>query len=647
MKNFVKKKALLSALFCLSAVAIEFLTFRLMGLSVLPKYFALDLTLIMAVGVVIFCLPHLTAAAVAASVIIAAQSVVSFCNVNLFWTYGDIFSWDLIEYAKEAVAVISFNTIKPVFLIGYIVLAVAYGAGLFAVCYFVPGSLDKRRQGYAMMAMVFLVAAIFAPTAYMAQLDRLYVDTESTTVIRANDKELYRELKYKNAFFYKFGTYPMYFKNIILGQRVGAEADDIDQSLLYDYYNVGKTAPRTEYWGLDSGNNLVVVMLESMDEVLLHPKYTPVLSGLMGKSINFTNYHAQAKTDISEASVVLGSYPSAKNLVSERDEIKQLIDGDSGGTGEVDISGALGFSLPNRLKAAGFDTTAYFHPSLRSFYGRGETHNNYGFDRLFFEDSYSHENFGEFDYIEDWSYPEAWFVRSAADDMFPTEGRFFSFMTTINAHGAYGTLSPHSQKFFDKIDDKDFADIEEESYYLTYKRALSEAMVVDEGIAEILSQLKSRGLEDNTTLLVYADHNAYMDDISYLIKGTTTHEPDSFRIPAFVYSPNLAQGVEVDKFMVAFDLMPTVMQLLGIDYNPDYYMGISAFEESESVMISKIGGIFNDIFYTTDAIEVLYSREGATQEQFSAFQAKYLAAADKQKVINMLYEYGCPPIKLQ
>ena len=69
-------------------------------------------------------------------------------------------------------------------------------------------------------------------------------------------------------------------------------------------------------------------------------------------------------------------------------------------------------------------------------------------------------------------------------------------------------------------------------------------MDFDEAIGIMMSDLETKGLLDNTTILMYSDHNTYMSNLTYDIKDIGITEYDNsnyielYRLPFMLYDSN-------------------------------------------------------------------------------------------------------------
>ena len=139
------------------------------------------------------------------------------------------------------------------------------------------------------------------------------------------------------------------------------------------------------------------------------------------------------------------------------------------------------------------------------------------------------------------------------------------------------------------------------------------------------------GAADDTAFFFYADHSAYYHNQNYILKGVPEGEPWNtalYNLPCFLWyggsmdckvsadgfyegyhamdftasedtdSP-LQGGRTVDKFACTFDVMPTLLHLVGFDYNLNLFQGVSMLSDRTSVFVSGNRASSRTIFITT------------------------------------------------
>ena len=210
--------------------------------------------------------------------------------------------------------------------------------------------------------------------------------------------------------------------------------------------------------------------------------------------------------------------------------------------------------------------------------------------------------------------------------MMPTNEKFFSFFTTVTTHGPYETHN-------NRLDEHGYYERFDENYnnYCQYVRDNNlnyatpavgtheynilrdykvKAMAVDNAIYVMRSYLNThyvngdptKPLSNNTTIVIFADHNAYYSDLCYMVKGTNkfANDKENYKVPLVIYNKNL-NGGDYDNFCNTYDIYPTICDLYGFEYNKNLTQGYSVFSDeiSDSLFVSTMVGMFDEYFYTT------------------------------------------------
>lgn len=90
----------------------------------------------------------------------------------------------------------------------------------------------------------------------------------------------------------------------------------------------------------------------------------------------------------------------------------------------------------------------------------------------------------------------------------------------------------------------------------------------DKYIGAILDELKAQGLEDRTVVVFNADHGEMLGDHGLLFKGSYMYDGVT-RVPLIVRAPGkLPAGTAVDSLVEEVDVMPTLLELLGVNPPP-------------------------------------------------------------------------------
>ena len=380
--------------------------------------------------------------------------------------------------------------------------------------------------------------------------------------------------------------------------------------------------------------------------------------------IGLTNFYSREKTDISENLSFLGSYPTNAyiNYDFPNNEIVS--------------------SMPAVLKTLDPDITANaFHNGIYTYYNRNKEMLSIGFDsftgaeQMYKQGMTNWAGKGERNLDTD-------MITTCADEMFPTDKRFYTEITTITMHGQYTYRENLAKRgYYDEMAKYGIKSVSGNStkafnqnnfyYYCAC------VMEFDKALGEIMNQLETRGLDDNTIVLLFGDHNTYYSSLSNYVKDIDNTNDDNYtnlyRVPCMIYYPNMSEiidflnnnkssklgsryvvnitkdnegndqvGVQVKKFACTADIMPTLMDLMGVNYFGNMYFGHSIFDDTESVLYSRAYDMFiTDSMYFVSLNKIKWIRDDQpVVNNDPACKYADLTSYDSEDHINRVEEEG-------
>ena len=710
--RFVSKFGL-SLFYFITTILLEIMMFCMLDIGFLPEHFLYDVSFILMFTGIIFIIPNYLAQYIVSMIIIIAQLVITYVNYTLYHLYGDVFSFDMVKLFNETKQAIT----SDFTYVWIIVFLVALAAVLACIGFFIYRALKRYKMPFhknfsVFILMIVLVVQGLGMSVYTQQsLNMAAAASIEDEDYVLSDVFLRDTSMLKIASLKALGTYGYYVNNVMNLLSDSASKAIIEQSV--NYFNSGKTfnASSSNVFGVakqgEKRDNVIVIMLESLEwfpftngefnSHTLSSELTPNIYSLVQESFIATDFFAKSKTNISEGIGFLGSYPIGKYMeqVTSKKQAKNY-----------------GFSMPNVLNELGY-TTAYLHSNVSSYYSRKSTHKHLGFDNLYFgNDAIDGDiKWGHWMKEED-------FVYSALDEGYlipenATEKPFYSFYTTVSSHGPYIDNSDNA----DQVAYKDFvmygdtAELDEElrvetEWYKNIKENYHESALnylvnyqasivgLDKAIGVIVNRLKQLDIYDNTTICLYSDHNAYYHTISNTIKGvdrTDYSDIELNTIPFILKCNGLNKAIEekgyyssinpngilasgdrygntgkdgnlissTTRFTSAYDIVPTLLDLLGIEYNRNFYPGNSMFadiaekvnvfdknnnkvQEAVVAYYSHTGGVYGKYGYTQDMEEFKY--EFPNDVTYSGYTNNFKKVAKqmllKLNFVSTLYSYG-------
>lgn len=681
--NDLIKDCLTTFVFLLCSVLLEIIVFSRIHLGS-PEYIGFNIVFYISVIMFAFAFP-LVVKIILYSAVLIVQFAIGFVNTSYYYSNGNLFDLETTLQAQNGVQVATTDVFDmPVMFLMLALLIVAIVSFVLIATLIKTKKEDKIKHNILWLVVIVLMSAIVGNSGngllYIGLNSGDYIiddwsgialsesitmdDIKRSAENLTSEKYLYNNLQNKYMALKKFGTFGYYWQNLMHifdGEKLDEEREVADT---LRYLNSGGLA--TIKMGTSGGNNCVTILLETGSWWGIDPYMTPNLYALCVDSsiatindptmqyvadntLKLENYYSRNSTNVSEQEVLVGNFPITNSSYYRQyiEQAKQL---------------KFDFSFANKLKGESQDiVTTYLHPSTVNVYARDYSMPRFGFDNVYFiEDMEAFNSYTPYAFYN--LALDSEFFESEMDRILPNSTRFYSHISTITTHGTYlhldarhnERIKPYREKLvqnYDKVmqyyktamPTLNFPEKEQGDFYTEFLNYKSAYMDLDKAIGEFFTALSNRGMLDNTTVCLFSDHYCYYNDLAFKIFGydTCVHS-DLYRVPAFIFDSKLSKHVtanysdltklHVTALTLPDSLLPTLMDILDMEYNPNYYTGMSIWDENtaHNVQISMLGGGISDKFFAWDYINIDNKGEykGSNYEQDA-----------KQFVHDMLYKY--------
>ena len=336
-----------------------------------------------------------------------------------------------------------------------------------------------------------------------------------------------------------------------------------DIAFLKEEYSKENDKKKNRYTGKQKGNNLIIVQLEGVDSWLINKNDTPTLYNMMRNSINFTNhysyYNGGGSTFNSEFAVNTGFITPLSYTQNAYTFNKN----------------SFPYSLAHLFKNEGYSVNA-FHMNTKEFYSRGTNYKNWGYDNY-----YGLVDLGTY---KDNSYyldRELILNEDFKEKMF-SDKPFVDYIITYTNHMPFSSEKGNCKMLLDL----DSEENENVSYDLNEEDcARRQAKETDYMMELLLNELKTRNLYNNTTIVVLTDHYLYtLSDKTILDKYKNTSNNLINYTPFFIWN-NGKDKKNVKTVTSQLNVLPTIFNLFGIDYNPVNYIGSDALDNNYQKLV--------------------------------------------------------------
>mgnify|MGYP004601591829 FL=1 len=339
-----------------------------------------------------------------------------------------------------------------------------------------------------------------------------------------------------------------------------------DINFLEEEYNKEEENYSTSYTGKYKDKNLILLQLEGIDNWLITEKDTPTLYNMMNNSINFTNhysyYNGGGSTFNSEFAVNTGFITPLSYTQNAYTFNKNYFP----------------YSLANLFKASDYSVNA-FHMNDSEYYSRGTNYKNWGY-----ENYYGLKDLGTY---KDDSYTldrELILNETFQEKMFNSE-KFVDYIITYSGHLPFTTEKGVCKKLVieDILKEENLEELP--NYYILPEMteedcARRQAKETDYMVELLLNTLQEKGLLENTVIVVFTDHYLYtLSDQTILDKYKETGNNLINKTPFFIWD-NGETKKKITSVTSQLNIMPTLLNLFGLEYHPNYYIGEDALNNN-------------------------------------------------------------------
>lgn len=411
-------------------------------------------------------------------------------------------------------------------------------------------------------------------------------------------------------------------------ESLAANAPNEDVSWLANYFSSASPTRKNEYTGMFEGYNVIQLVIEGFSGYAIDPQLTPTLYKLANEGFVFNNYYTAlhyTSTSNGECQTLLGLYPKNGNPITMK------------------RTGVLGtnayFSLAQQLGREGYQVLGY-HGNY-DMYGRQASHTNLG---------YTWKQFGTGLDVDTTSSGEiAWpardtqVIENSVDDYINSDQPFHVYYLTISGHMPYANnriVQPYLEQ------------VRALPYSQTTQNYMATVMEVDRALELLLQKLEEAGKLDKTLIIATGDHIPYsnagvLEELSGRTFGSSKDlealnesaiDFDVYKNTLILWSASMEEPVQVDKPCCQVDILPTVSNLLGLEYDSRMLSGRDILSDSEGLVIFTSRSWRSDRGFYNRYTQTFTPAEGVTMTEEE--QDQYVSTM--KKLVE--YKLACTPM---
>ena len=373
-----------------------------------------------------------------------------------------------------------------------------------------------------------------------------------------------------------------------------------------DEWVAGRTPTKqNEYTGMFQGKNLIFLTGEAFWKYAVDEELTPTLYKLANEGFVFENFY----NPLWWKSTIDGEYVHCTGLIPSN---KVFSFRTSGGN-------SMPFCMGNMLRAEGYVTKAY-HNNSYTYYDRDVSHPNMGYDYYGVGNGLDVKN--------TWPQSDLEMMEKTIPEALASGQPFHNYYMTVSGHMNYnfmGNMMAYKHK--EEVAHLDMS--EEARAYIACN------MELDRALEYVLDQLEQAGQLENTVICLSGDHYPYgMDPATWdeLCGGEMDTDFEIFHSTLILWSGCMEEPVYIDKPCCSMDVLPTLLNLFGLEYDSRLLAGQDILSDSPG-----LAALSNRSFITD------YGRYNSSTDEFTPNEGITVSdqyAADTYQKVSDLFKYS-------
>lgn len=410
---------------------------------------------------------------------------------------------------------------------------------------------------------------------------------------------------------YEPNALPIDFDALLAG-----EADPAVREL-HQFFASRQPTMQNEMTGIYEGYNLIYLTAEGFSPYAVDETLTPTLYKLVHEGYQFPNFY----NPIWNVSTIDGEYVNCLGLVPKAGVWSLYQSREN----------ALPFALGNQFGKLGYQTNAY-HNHTFDYYRREVSHPNLG---------YIYKGLGSGVNVEAvWPESDLEMMQVTMPE-YVGNSPFHIYYMTVSGHMEYNFYgNTQSARHKDEVQGLPYSD--------ACKAYVACHIELDRAMAYLLDQLEQAGIADKTVIAMAPDHYPYgltNEQISEFLGHPVDPAFELYQSTLVLYVPGMEPRV-VDKPCWSADIMPTLSNLFGLEYDSRLMTGRDIFSDAPPFILFEDRSFITDrVRYNANTGEAVWAAGQTPDEAYLAAMQQAVSAeftADARIIETDYYRHVLP-----
>lgn len=507
--------------------------------------------------------------------------LIIFLTNNVYYSMTKtFFDFNLLESASEGAPYI-IDTLKncnPLVYIAFIFIIFLIIFGYKQI----PYKTKNNEKLFIVIIILFLIVHTLTP------LSLGKANKSLTWSSWKNPRNIYNSFNDNNKSLKVSGLYEYSIRNFYITFLKTKEEENSEDIEFLNLAFADTEKNNNKYTGIFKDKNIIFVQFEGLDNWLVTEEDTPTIYKMMNNGINFKNhfsyYNGGGSTFNSEFAVNTGFITPLSYTQNAYTFNKNYFP----------------YSMAHIFKELGYSVNA-FHMNSGEYYSRTVNYKNWGYDKYYgLKDMFDYED-------ESYTLDRELILNETFNKLiFPEEGKFVDYIIAYSGHLPFTNTKGVCKLLYDEDHKPVIDENNEENTNTEEETTVSTEVFEREPMAEeecirrqaketdymmqlLIENLEEKNLLNNTVIVAYSDHYLYtIEDKSILDRYKETSNNLINKTPFFIWSSNIEKKT-INKVTSQLNILPTVLNLWGINYNPNNYIGTDALDPNYEGIV-----FFND-----------------------------------------------------
>ena len=393
-------------------------------------------------------------------------------------------------------------------------------------------------------------------------------------------------------------------------EGLAAAAKNKEIKWVHQYFASENPSNKNEFTGMFKDYNLIFITAEAWSPLAVSKEKTPTLYNMLNSGFVFNNFY----NPIWYTSTVDGEFAGISGLLPEGKfngrRCARVIDDldtnedESKAKGAKQTDNAMPYSLGNIFKSNGYKTYAY-HNHTFDYYSRNAILGAFGYDvyRGYKGGTVFGETKREYGIPITYMWPESDLemmkvtVPEYLEEWKKTGEPFHAYYMSVSGHTNYSKGgNAMSKRHFDEMSDLSWSE--------TLKCYIAANYELELAVNSLIEQLKEAGALEKTVIVINADHYPYgLENMTQDQKDENGnplptnhyfsefygHEVDNhiekYKNNLVIWNAAMTETYEIDKVACPMDILPTILNLFGIQFDSRLYMGRDILSDSPGFVV--------------------------------------------------------------